>query len=64
MWIAASKGHMRATTKATIIATAVGTGEWLLGLSRTLWPAHPIMATFIVTVVAYAVAKAAYAIPR
>jgi hypothetical protein len=55
---------MSAATKATIIATIVGTGAWLLGLSHALWPAHPMMMTFILTVVAYVLTKAAYAMPH
>jgi hypothetical protein len=42
---------------ATIIATAAGTGAWLFGLSQQLWPAHPMVATFLITVVTYAVVK-------
>lgn len=55
---------IRAAVKATIVATVVGTGAWLFGLSGILSPAHPMMATFILTVVAYVLANAAYAIPR
>jgi len=40
-----------------MIASAAGTGEWLLGLSQTLWPVHPMMATLVLTVVTYVVVK-------
>jgi hypothetical protein len=42
---------------ATLIASLVGTGAWLLGWSRAIWPGHPMIATFIVTVVMYIVVK-------
>jgi len=42
---------------ATLIATALGTGAWLLGWSQVIWPGHPMIATFILTVVTYVVVK-------
>jgi hypothetical protein len=36
---------------ATLIGTAVGLGAWMLGLGRVLWPAHPQMASFLLTLV-------------
>jgi len=36
---------------ATLIGTAVGLGSWMLGLGRVLWPAHPQMASFLLTLV-------------
>jgi len=34
---------------ATGIGTAVGFGAWLFGLGQTLWPAHPQIASFLLT---------------
>jgi hypothetical protein len=48
---------MQSVAKATIFATLVGTGAWLIGLSRMLWPAHPMLATFVLTIFAYALAR-------
>ena len=48
---------MKSTLMATVIASVVGTGTWLVGLSQRLWPAHPMIATLMVTVVAYSVAR-------
>lgn len=38
------------TLKASLIASAIGTGAWLLGLHRAIWPAHPQWAVFLLTV--------------
>jgi hypothetical protein len=48
---------MQLVAKATIFATVVGTGAWLIGLSRIVWPAHPMLATFALTIFAYALAR-------
>ncbi|HTS75381.1 MAG TPA: hypothetical protein VMG40_04210 [Bryobacteraceae bacterium] len=42
---------------ATLIASIAGTGAWLVGLSEHLWPAHPMIATFLLTVAVYVAAK-------
>jgi len=34
---------------ATLIATALSTWFYYLGLARMLWPAHPRMAAFVIT---------------
>jgi hypothetical protein len=47
----------RGAVAATLIATAVGTGAWLLGWSQVVWPGHPMIAAFILTVVTYVVVK-------
>ncbi|MGA7294783.1 MAG: hypothetical protein WBW53_07930 [Terriglobales bacterium] len=36
---------------ATLIGTAVGLGSWIFGLGRIIWPAHPQMASFLLTVI-------------
>jgi len=37
------------TLKASLIASVIGTGAWLLGLTRATWPAHPMLAVFLMT---------------
>jgi len=37
---------------ATLIATALSTWFYYLGLARMLWPAHPRMAAFLITLAA------------
>lgn len=37
------------TLKASLLASAVGTGAWILGLTRMMWPAHPWWAVFFLT---------------
>jgi len=34
---------------ASLIGTAVGLGAWLFGLGRIMWPAHPQIASFLLT---------------
>jgi hypothetical protein len=38
------------TLKASLLASAVGTGAWLFGLTQKLWPAHPQWAVFFLTI--------------
>lgn len=46
---------MKASTKsavaATLIATAAGLGAWLFGFADAIWPAHPQIAAFAITVI-------------
>ena len=51
---------MSASIKATLIATVVGTAAWLFGASHLLWPAHPMIATLILTIVTYVVFQRAW----
>jgi hypothetical protein len=37
------------TLKASLIASAIGTGAWILGFTRAMWPSHPQMAVFLLT---------------
>jgi hypothetical protein len=39
------------TLKASLVASVIGTGAWMLGLTRAIWPAHPQLAAFFLTVV-------------
>ena len=48
---------MKSTLIATLIASAAGTAAWLFGLSQTIWPSHPMIVTFILTIAAYAAAR-------
>ncbi len=34
---------------ASFIGTAVGLGAWLFGLGQIIWPAHPQVASFLLT---------------
>jgi len=37
------------TLKASLLASVIGTAAWLLGFTRTMWPAHPQWAVFFLT---------------
>jgi len=43
------------TLKASLLASAIGTGAWILGLTRAMWPAHPMLAVFFLTLGATAI---------
>jgi len=45
------KTSMNATLAATLIATAAGLIAWFFGFARDIWPAHPQLAAFLITVV-------------
>jgi hypothetical protein len=40
------------TLKVSLAASVIGTGVWMLGLSRLLWPAHPYLGVFFITLIA------------
>ncbi|MGD0732316.1 MAG: hypothetical protein ABR956_13730 [Terracidiphilus sp.] len=42
---------LKVTLVATLIGTAVGLGAWLFGLGQLLWPGHPQLASFLLTLV-------------
>ncbi len=42
----------KASWVATAVGTAVGTGGWIFGLGRLVWPAHPQWALFFITIAA------------
>ena len=42
----------KATLKASLVGTAVGTGAWLIGAGDVMWPAHPQAALFLLTIIA------------
>lgn len=37
---------------ASLIGSAVGLGSWIFGVGRIMWPAHPQMACFLLTLAA------------
>ncbi|MGB9235186.1 MAG: hypothetical protein WCC04_12290 [Terriglobales bacterium] len=45
---------------ASLIGTAVGLGAWIFGLGRIIWPAHPQMASFLLTLVTTIVIQIAW----
>ena len=38
------------TLKASLLASAIGTGAWLLGVTGKVWPAHPQWALLFLTI--------------
>jgi hypothetical protein len=51
------KASMNSTLAATLIATAVGLGAWLSGFAGVIWPAHPQIAAFVLTIVVSVLVK-------
>ncbi len=45
---------------ASSIGSAVGLGAWLFGFARIMWPAHPQMAGFLLTLVTTIVIQIAW----
>ena len=37
------------TLRPSLLASAIGTGAWILGLAHRMWPAHPQWAVFFLT---------------
>lgn len=44
----------------SLIGTAVGLGSWVFGLGRVMWPAHPQVACFLLTLVTTIVIQIAW----
>ena len=44
------KAFTNSTVAATLIATAAGLGAWLFGFAKAIWPAHPQIAAFVITI--------------
>ena len=42
----------KVTLKASLVASAIGTGAWFFGISSMIWPTHPILADIAITVAA------------
>jgi hypothetical protein len=43
------------TLKASLLASAIATGAWTFGLTHAMWPAHPQLAVFFLTLGATAI---------
>ena len=41
----------KATLTASLIGSAVGTGLWFFGIAALIWPTHPQLAVFILTII-------------
>ncbi|SPE37137.1 exported hypothetical protein [Candidatus Sulfopaludibacter sp. SbA3] len=52
------------TLKASLLASAIGTGAWLTGLTRITWPAHPQWAAFFLTIGANVTLMYVLPVPR
>lgn len=50
--------------KATLIASVIGTGAWLLGLARMVWPSHPMLVVLFLTIATYVVLRRAWTQPH
>jgi hypothetical protein len=57
------KASISSTLAATAIATAAGTGAWLFGIARAIWPDHPLIAVFVITIVVSIVVKQIWHVP-
>jgi len=51
------KASTKSTLAATLIATAAGIGAWLFGVAKAIWPTHPQIAAFVITIVVSVVVK-------
>ncbi len=51
------KISMGSTLAATLIATAAGIGVWFSGVANAIWPTHPQIAAFVITIVVSVVVK-------
>jgi|HubBroStandDraft_6_1064221.scaffolds.fasta_scaffold2742133_2 hypothetical protein len=40
------------TLKSSLVASAIGTVAWMLGVTQSIWPAHPQWAVFFLTLAA------------
>ena len=45
---------------ASLIGTAAGLGAWIFGLGQILWPNHPQLASFLLTLVTTIVIQIAW----
>jgi len=45
------KASTSTTLAASLIASAAGIGAWFFGLCDIIWPAHPQIAAFVLTIV-------------
>ena len=52
------------TLKASLLASVIGTGAWIAGLTNRMWPAHPQWAVFFLTIGATAVLLVILPVPQ
>jgi len=45
---------------ASAIGSAVGLGAWVFGLGQIMWPAHPQMAAFLLTLITTIIVQIAW----
>ena len=45
---------------ASLIGTAAGLGAWIFGLGQVIWPTHPQLASFLLTLVTTIVIQIAW----
>jgi len=45
------KASAKVTLYASLIGSAVGTGAWFFGIGNSIWPGHPQLAAFFLTIV-------------
>lgn len=46
-----ARANSMKTLKASLLASAIGTGAWMLGVTRRMWPAHEHLALLFLTLV-------------
>lgn len=51
------KASTTSTLAATLIATAAGAGAWFFGFASAIWPSHPQIAAFAITLAVSVVVK-------
>jgi hypothetical protein len=45
------KASGKVTLTASLIGSAFGIGIWLFGIAALIWPAHPQLAVFLLTII-------------
>jgi hypothetical protein len=51
------KASTKSTLAASLIATVAGVGALLFGFAKAIWPIHPQLAAFVITIVVSIVVK-------
>jgi hypothetical protein len=52
------------TLKASLVASGIGMLAWLMGLNAVIWPAHPQLGGFFLTIAATVALLAAWPNPQ
>ena len=50
-YIKVGTSDMKGSASLTLEASLIWTGAWLLGIGESMWPSHPQIALFLLTVV-------------